>query len=274
MKSKEKFLKEIAELSKTPLTELRISRMPFGNRYIEEPHVGDLMNSMRQYGNMGHIKLVYTNLFNGNWELYPIDGNHTLEAAKRLNLVHKLSFTICRVMFESIGDLVGCISSMNNLVSTWKLQNYINSYADIAINSQRTQFNHYVKLRRIYQLYGSGRSKSTSSSGISYALLAIIFGRQPHHRASQDIKSGKFKIIDEDSGHVAVRILLDIQKELGFAVSTAFRPFCYEFMRWYNPITFNPYMFLKYVRKNIEKLLLLKQSGIADFLRGFSETNS
>ena len=102
-----------------------------GNRDISERNVKGIMKNIRDHGLKPTIVIV-----NENMEV--IDGQHRIEALKRLNL--PVYYQIHKGL-----TLEDCIA-MNTSATVWNCKDYIDSYAEIG-NSN------YVELKRLSALY-------------------------------------------------------------------------------------------------------------------------
>jgi len=133
-----------------------------GNRFKNESHVKRLMVSIRK-------KYLFT-LIVVSKDFYVIDGQHRLEALKRLKL--KVNYVI---MPYTLGEVIQYNTGSKN----WNPENYMISYADRG-------YQHYIDLRKFYNEF-----KNDFPLGSCRVLLAGIAGDN-----ADKFKNGKWEIKD------------------------------------------------------------------------------
>jgi hypothetical protein len=118
----------------------RFSYLPM-NREVLPNHVENMVKSLRKMGCIRDIITVYTNILEGKYKTYVVDGQHLLNALIRENM--PVSFRTITVKNEK--ELVENMAALNNTSKSWSLLDYINAYK--VINPD------YMKLLKYINLY-------------------------------------------------------------------------------------------------------------------------
>lgn len=131
------------------------------NRQLSEPHIETLIKSIKKYGFFKSKPITINQFFQVS------DGQHRLEAAKRLNIpVH---YEIDNI------DVDESMIVLNNTSNNWRLNEFINHYAAKGYSS-------YIELQNFYKNY------STEFIGVSN--IVSIFCGSPRSM-SKEIRNGK-----------------------------------------------------------------------------------
>lgn len=138
----------------------------------------DLANSMNEFGFIGTIDLIYTDLFSegeekGQFFLYVPEGQHRVITAMQLGLtvvgkVHEHKFT-------SIPEVVKFVAFLNSTQKAWSPMVYINCYVSLKMPAYQTLVN------------------ITKASAFTVSTIAImLYGFRSKGAVASAIKSGDF----------------------------------------------------------------------------------
>ena len=154
----------------------KIHHLPFNREYSVRQ---DLIKNMNHSGFIVPIILMFTNIVDGQWKLWLLDGQNRMITARflRINVTAQI---ITPTNVNTIEDLVHLVSTMNVTSKRWKLQNYIEVF----------NFLGYPQYRRLLQI----KHKSPFSLNTVAQMLMGIHGRGG---VSKIVSTGKFKIQDE-----------------------------------------------------------------------------
>lgn len=135
-----------------------------GNRDISEKHVKTLVSSMRR------DNLIKYQTVTVNEKLEVVDGQHRLEACKRLGIhVH---YKIKK------GSDYKTAGILNHASEEWKFLNYLENFA---INNHQD----YIKLEAFQSKYN-----------VSLKRLGYLFSKEQKKIFDEDFRTGDFKLID------------------------------------------------------------------------------
>lgn len=102
------------------------------NRPVDETQVKNLMESFKRFGTARVIiTLIRTKAFTGSYEYYAGDGQHSLVAAKRLNLPFNIS--IIELVEDTKIEVTQYVAALNNSSKAWSTSNYLQAYCDNGI---------------------------------------------------------------------------------------------------------------------------------------------
>lgn len=226
--------------------------MPQGNRDLSSKQIQKLKHSINKYGILRDVILIKTSLFGGKSKYYIIDGQHLFMAVESLNMLEDLEYKVCKYDFKSISEIVSFVATINSSQTPWKLQNYIEAYASTNLH---LDYNKLIAKRIRYNL--------------SFTLLAMVYGGLGQSAASNMLKEGKFKFVDEEKGDKVVKILQDVILLIGRSNSMTLNRFTTAFYNWYNAVNYDHKKFLKFIKKNIDRLLVLNPEGIELLLKEY-----
>lgn len=104
----------------------------------------DLANSMNEFGFIGTIDLIYTDLFSegdevGKFFLYVPDGQHRVITAMQLGLT--VDAKVHQHKFKTIPEVVKFVSSLNSTQKAWSPMDYINCYISLGMPEYETLIN-------------------------------------------------------------------------------------------------------------------------------------
>jgi hypothetical protein len=111
--------------------------LPF-NRKVEQAHVKGLVESMKENGFIGIIQIIETSMISGKKELYVVDGQHRLAAAKQLGI--EVPFQLTKL--ENKMDVAKFISELNTSAKSWGTSNFLEVWSQLGIEE-------YVKLKQV-----------------------------------------------------------------------------------------------------------------------------
>lgn len=143
-----------------------------GNREVNEYNVRRIVRSMEKYGNLLAVNPI---IVNENMEV--IDGQHRLEAAKRLKA--DVAYTVRN------GENIGAVVGLNAAATQWKLYDFAVSYADRG-------YEPYQALLRMMDRYkvpfGVLMTLATHTQG----------GGDKRHNERMAFQSGEFEFTNRD----------------------------------------------------------------------------
>lgn len=149
-----------------------------GNRALNKSHISRLIQSISQ--NAESIK--YTPIVvNEDYEI--IDGQHRLEAIKKLNL------PVYYIMHEGLGLMN--VQGLNSMSKSWTPMDFARSYAEIGNKHYKT----YIEFKQKYKL---NHDILLAYLGLDDATTGVMF------------KSGKLKVRDPRSSHDLCLALIDL----------------------------------------------------------------
>lgn len=151
----------------------KLLQLPF-NRKISEKQIKALMKAIAEGGIARLPLIIITRSITGKLEYYILDGQHLVEACKRLG-VDKLECMY--VESESISWMVNMMAMLNNVNQKWTLMDYVDAYCG-------TGNENFFKLKN-----------HSIVNGLSIAVSAsILSGTNVAGRAITPIKNGTFKV--------------------------------------------------------------------------------
>lgn len=168
-------------------------RLPF-NRKISWKHVRSLVDSMKRNGITSHPLVVYTDCIDGEWKYWIVDGQHRVEAFKKLGL--PIQFTLYKKANSepiTIYDLVRLVADVNNNSKKWDLPTYLKAWSFIKVRE-------YVKLEEVQK-----RTKITLTS-----LLQAYSGLH-RRQATERFTAGTYRMDKETDGDRYVEYLVELK---------------------------------------------------------------
>ena len=162
--------------------------LPF-NRPKVEKQVKVIGKSMVSVGLLRTPVFVKTKVITGRYELYSLDGQHLIEACKRLD-VKNISGIV--VETDSIFEMVKMMALLNNVNQRWTLIDYVNSYCGTGNADFFALKNHAI------------------TNGFTIAISAsILSGTNVSGSGCASIKNGTFKVnaVEQD---VITQNLIDV----------------------------------------------------------------
>ena len=162
-------------------TNYKIFKIVDGNRKIDEKRVLGIMDSMRK-----NPKMVVPAQVNEKYEV--IDGQHRLEASKRLNK------PFCYYVIN--GANIDTVRNLNNHNPRWSTSEYTNSFV-------KTGSTDYVIYEAFEKKYGFGHA-------VNISLLTGAVGF--HNRMLEEFKEGNFVVKDLKYAEKIADMLIEIGK--------------------------------------------------------------
>ena len=104
----------------------KLNFLPFNRTYYVR---NDLISNMNIFGFTVPIILLNTDIIDGKFKYYVIDGQHRCATAQYLNIpVEAVVFTQEETNITTLEDIVNFVSSMNSASKPWSLLNYVEAY--------------------------------------------------------------------------------------------------------------------------------------------------
>lgn len=181
------------------------------NRAIDSKHVQKMIISIRKMDVLRCVIACTTNIIEGEWKTYIIDGQHLATALEREGQL----IPYIEIEIQSEEDLVEKMAFLNNSSKSWDLMNYINAWKMIRPD--------YMKLFKWKNMYD-----------IEVSMLACIASNMPSIRfGTQPIKNGTFQISNPKAEDMC-KAFNDIFLKIGMADRSVKFQFLNAFMQAYN----------------------------------------
>lgn len=98
------------------------------NRPKTETHIKVLVNSFMDFGTAGAIiRVLKTRAITGKTEFFTVDGQHTIVAAKRLNL--PITIMVIELLEDTTLNVTKYVAALNNSSKAWSTKNFLQSFA-------------------------------------------------------------------------------------------------------------------------------------------------
>jgi len=164
----------------------KLLQLPF-NRKIIEKQIKALMKAIAEGGIARLPLIIATKSITGKLEYYILDGQHLVEACKRLG-VDKLECMY--VESESISWMVNMMAMLNNVNQKWTLMAYVDAYCGTGSESFFKLKNHSIV------------------NGLSVAVSAsILSGTNVAGKGINPIKNGTFKVSNVEHDVITQNLL-------------------------------------------------------------------
>jgi hypothetical protein len=215
--------------TKTTRDYAKFSYLPM-NREVQASHVESMVKSLRKMGCIRDVIVVYTNILEGIYKTYIVDGQHLFNGLIRENMA--IAYRTITVKTEK--DLVENMAALNNTSKSWKLLDYINAYKVI--------YTDYMKLLKYINMYN-----------LEPTMIAMIGTKNYKHSGglSKLIKSGDFTITNNKTEEMC-KAFSDIFIKIGKADRWVKFNFLDVFATEYD--TYNHATTLKNVEKHISTI--------------------
>ncbi len=182
------------------------------NRGIDSKHVQKMITSIRKMGVLRCVIACTTNIIEGEWKTYIIDGQHLATALER----EDQPIPYVEIDITSEEDLVEKMAYLNNSSKSWDMMNYINAWKMIRPD--------YMKLFKWKNMYD-----------IEITMLAIIgVNNTAIQKSTGVIKTGNFTITNPKAEDMC-RAFNDIFLKIGKSDRAVKFQFLNAFMQAYNP---------------------------------------
>ncbi len=203
------------------------------NRGIDSKHVQKMIASLRKLGCTRAVIACYTNIIEGEWKTYIIDGQHLATALER----EGQPIPYIEIEITSEEDLIEKMAFLNNSSKSWDLMNFINAWKMIRPD--------YMKLFKWKNMYD-----------IEVSMLACIAINMPSIRYStQPIKKGVFQITNPKAEQMC-KAFNDIFLKIGMADRAVKFQFLNGFMQAYNS-TYNHTKVMAAIDKHMKTVKLM-----------------
>lgn len=164
----------------------KLIQLPF-NRKISEKQIKALMKAIAEAGIARLPVIIATRSITGKLEYYILDGQHLIEASKRLG-IDKIQCIY--VESESISWMVNMMAMLNNVTQKWTLMDYVDAYCG-------TGSENFFKLKN-----------HSIVNGLSVAVSAsILSGTNVAGKAINPIKDGTFKVSNVEHDVITQNLL-------------------------------------------------------------------
>lgn len=181
------------------------------NRAIDSKHVQKMIISIRKMDVLRCVIACTTNIIEGEWKTYIIDGQHLATALER----EGQPIPYIEIEITSEEDLVEKMAFLNNSSKSWDLMNYINAWKMI-----RPDYMKLFKWKNMYDI------EVSMLACIAANMASIRFGTQP-------IKNGTFQISNPKAEDMC-KAFNDIFLKIGMADRSVKFQFLNAFMQAYN----------------------------------------
>lgn len=203
------------------------------NRGVDSRHVQKMIASIRKMGVIRCIIACTTNIIEGEWKTYIIDGQHLATALER----EGQPIPYVEINIESEEELVEKMAFLNNSSKSWDLMNYINAWKMIRPD--------YMKLFKWKNMYD-----------IEVSMLACIASNMPSIRfGTQPIKNGTFQISNPKAEDMC-KAFNDIFLKIGMADRAVKFQFLNAFMQAYNS-TYSHVKVMATIEKHMKTIKLM-----------------
>lgn len=203
------------------------------NRGIDSKHVQKMITSLRMQGCKRTVQCCTTNIIEGEWKTYIIDGQHLATALEREGQV----IPYIETQIGSEEELITQMAFLNNSSKSWDLMNYINAWKMIRPD--------YMKLFKWKNMYD-----------LEISMVACIATNMPSIRyGTQPIKNGTFAISNPHAEDMC-RTFNDIFLQIGMVERNVKFQFLNAFMAAYGK-TYDHNTVMKSIGKHMKTIKLM-----------------
>jgi len=213
------------------------------NRGIIPAHVTTMTGSITKIGIIRPIVLCYISFIDGIPGWYIVDGQHLFNALLRISA--DVPYTIITVADKR--DLVNKIALLNASSKNWALKDYVNAWSSLESD--------YVKLNNYFNIYD-----------LEIGMLATILSNNTISRCPGGstivgkIKSGQFKIVEEEKAILLIDRLTDVLNNLNRQTRQENIYLCSEYVSFYkNCVNYDHKKFMKKLKTNKKQFELATQ---------------
>lgn len=226
------------------------------NRETSPAHIAKLKKSIEQIGMVQAIIVAELNFITGKNELYIIDGQHKYEACLALGI------DIPYVVIDTITnyeELVTTIALLNSSSKPWSMHDYVVAWGSIN--------NDYKKLNYYHNHYGVELSVT--------AMILSELGNYIGINLNNLIKSGEFKIVNEEKNKVIIQNLSELLKQLPAKIQRdILKSFFSEFVSMIRDLDkrYDHARMLAYVRKQKDNIFKFQSSeDVRNFIAEYKD---
>lgn len=166
------------------------------NRPIVPSHVSRLAESISKLGILRPIIVAKIAFITGKLETYIIDGQHTFSALIRNNM--DIPYLVLDKPIKNIGELIEIIALLNASSKSWSMLDYVTAWSHV--------HDDFKKLNRYYEVY------DLELTDLADILSGGNGQRNGGGRTSGPIKTGKFRVSNEDQQVEVLDCLTDVLK--------------------------------------------------------------
>lgn len=226
------------------------------NRETSPAHVNKLKASILRLGMRQPVVVADLTFITGKKETYIIDGQHKYEACLAAGI--DIPYTTIDNI-TNYEELVETLAMFNSSSKSWKLTDYVMAWGSINNDYKRLLFYH---------------NKYNMELGLTAEILAGR-GHNLYKGPTAAIKSGKFKISDEEKAAVIISNLADINRKLPKMERDIYRHFVRNYIKLLDETgkKYDHTVMLRYIHKQKDDLLVKCQSA-ADVENFFNQYKS
>jgi len=170
--------------------------LPF-NRNRSKRHSRAIADSMRRNGITSHPLMIYTNVVDGEWKYWIVDGQHRTDAFEIIG--HPVHFTLYQKQGGgeiTIYDLVQLVADVNNNSKKWDLRQYLKAWSYLKVRE-------YEKIDEVHK-----------NTKITITTLLQAYSGLNRKSATTLFTNGKYRMSDESNGDMYVDYLTDLKPVL------------------------------------------------------------
>ena len=203
------------------------------NRPIKPGQVTVIANSITKMMLVRAVVVAYIDFLPGAKGYYIIDGQHLCFACIRLDI----NIPYVEVQIANKQELVEAIALFNATSKTWSMQDYVTAWSNLHPD--------YIKLSNYFNQYD-----------FELNILAGVLGStELSGTTTKIIKTGNFKIKNENQSKVILDCLTDLFKVVDRGSRYEIKYLCSEFVKFYRGSkNYNHNKFMSNVKKNKAKL--------------------
>ncbi len=209
------------------------------NRPITPHQVTKLAESITAMGVIRPVVVSEISFITGKKETYIIDGQHLYNALLRLGMAVPYVY----VTIKDKAHLVETIAKLNASSKSWTMQDYVTAWGSINPD--------YIKLNEYFQQYD-----------FELTVLAGVLANSPMSKAGSGmIKSGNFKVENENTGRKLLDCLTDAISLAPRRFRFETKYFCTEYIQFFRAqgAKYNHTKFMNNMKKNKSRLNLAVQ---------------
>lgn len=164
------------------------------NRKIIWSHVHEIKNSIRENGILSYPLMIYTNIIDGIWKYWIIDGQHRFKAFELLGL--PIRFTLYEKQSGeavTLYDIVRLVARVNNTARKWSIHQYLKAWSSLNIEEYKMISSQYEETK------------------IPINVLLQAYSGKTRQRATILFTAGEYRTTDRENGENYVRHLVELK---------------------------------------------------------------
>jgi len=165
------------------------------NRKIVWSHVYEIRDSIRENGILSYPLMIYTNIIDGIWKYWIIDGQHRFKAFELLGC--PIRFTLYEKQSGepiTLYDIVRLVARVNNTARKWSIHQYLKAWASLNIEE-------YQAISSVYQ-----------KTRIPINVLLQAYSGKTRQRATVLFTAGEYTMADRENGQNYVKHLVALKQ--------------------------------------------------------------